>query len=41
MIFLVTQFVLPGILDWIIRALAVLFFVAAVLFYREGKYSEE
>jgi hypothetical protein len=41
MIFLVTQFVLPGILDWIIRILGIVFFLVAVLFYRRGKYSEK
>ena len=41
MVVVVTQFVLPGILDWIVRALAVVFLVASILFYRAGKYSEE
>jgi len=39
MLFIVTQLNLTGILDWIVRALAILLFLTAVLFYRAYKYS--
>lgn len=40
MIVIVTQFNLTGILDWIVRVLAILLFLTAVLFYRAYKYSD-